>query len=116
MSGSSRSVRLRIHDMLTAISQIRHVVSKTSYDAFCKDFTLSNSVIRDFEIMGEACKHLPEKLTDKFPEISWQDIRDMRNILAHEYFGVNLKIVWEAARTELDALESALRKMNGETP
>ncbi len=114
MSEKGRSVRLRVADMRKSIHQIRDIVGKTDFETFKRNFVLHNSVIRDFEVLGEACKHLPADLTDRFPAIPWQDIRDMRNLLSHEYFGVDLVIVWETATGKLDELERALEIMAGD--
>jgi uncharacterized protein with HEPN domain len=97
--------------MLKSISQIEQVASRTNYEDFCKDFVLYNSVVRDLEIIGEACKFLPSALTSFFPAMAWQDIKDMRNYITHEYFGVNLAIVWRTANDELPPLKEVLVEM-----
>src|SRR6056297_350626 len=63
-----------------------------------------DAVIRNFEILGEAAAHVPEEIVFDYPDVPWQDIRDMRNLLAHEYFGVNEEIVWETIQKDLSSL------------
>ncbi|MCF8096147.1 MAG: DUF86 domain-containing protein, partial [Desulfobacteraceae bacterium] len=67
--------------------------------------------IRNFEIIGEATAHIPEEISAAHPEIPWQDMRDMRNILAHEYFGINENIVWNTIQDDLPPLIPLLKKL-----
>lgn len=68
-----------------------------------------DAVVRNLEIIGEASRHVPENITEKHPEIPWRDMGDMRNLLSHEYFGVNEKIVWETVTNDLPALVRPLK-------
>lgn len=67
--------------------------------------------MRNFEIIGEAAAHLPEGIAADHPEIPWQDMRDMRNVLSHEYFGINEKIVWETLQNDLRPLVPLLKDL-----
>jgi len=67
----------------------------------------------DIEIIGEAAKHIPDEVVAKAPEIAWQNIRGMRDIIAHGYFQTSLEIVWATATTRIDELDSAVRKLVG---
>jgi len=64
-------------------------------------------VIREFEIVGEAVGKLPEDLKGQFPGVPWREIKDFRNILIHEYFGVDLRIVWNTIHQDLPLLLDA---------
>jgi uncharacterized protein with HEPN domain len=68
-----------------------------------------SAVIRGFEIIGEAVGKLPEELKRRRPDIEWQDIRDFRNLLTHEYFGIDLEIVWRIIQDDLPSLMDAIR-------
>jgi len=80
-----------------------------TYDTFAADELTRDAVIRNLEIIGEAAGHLPSDVTAKAPQIPWRLICDMRNVLAHAYFGVSLKVVWNTATTQIDELEKAVR-------
>jgi uncharacterized protein with HEPN domain len=67
--------------------------------------------VRNFEIIGEAAAHLPKDIAADHPEIPWQDMRDMRNVLSHEYFGVNERIVWETFQNDLRPLVPLLKDL-----
>jgi uncharacterized protein with HEPN domain len=71
-------------------------------------------VLRNLEIIGEAARHIPEAITRKYPDIPWEEMRAIRNIVIHEYFGVNLNIIWHTTQVNLpsivDKLEEILEK------
>jgi uncharacterized protein with HEPN domain len=68
-------------------------------------------VIREFEVIGEAVGKLPENLKGRRPDVEWQDIKDFRNLLTHEYFGVDLEIVWKIIEEDLPVLMDATREI-----
>jgi uncharacterized protein with HEPN domain len=80
-------------------------------EAFVQDRMRYSAVIREFEIIGEAVGKLPEELKGEYPEIPWQDIKDFRNLLAHEYFGVDLEIVWNTICDDLPMLMDAVQRI-----
>ncbi len=108
MSKQRRDWFFRVHDMLKSIEQIENIVEQTTLEEFMKNFMFSNSVIRDLEIIGEASKHIPQEVASLYNHVPWQDIKDMRNVLIHEYFGVNLKVVWDTATLDIPSMKSVL--------
>ena len=74
-----------------------------------------SAVIREFEIIGEAVAKLPEEVKQKYTAVAWRDIKDFRNLLIHEYFGVDLEIVWNTANQELPVLVSTVRNLLDES-
>ena len=106
-----RDYKQQLDDILQAITFIREYVKDMDYKAFEADRKTQDAVIRNLEIIGEAARIIPDEVRDKAAQIQWYKIIALRNILIHEYFGVNLKIVWDVVRNKLDALESACRKL-----
>ena len=67
--------------------------------------------IREFEIIGEAVGKIPDELKQKHPDVEWQDIKDFRNLLVHEYFGVDMEIVWKVIQENLPVLVNAVKEI-----
>lgn len=106
-----RDNALFLKDILAAIESIEKFVDGMTLDEFKKDDKTSSAVIRKFEIIGEATKHIPEQIRDKHPEIPWKSIAGLRDRLIHAYFGIDHKLVWDAIKTELPKLKPKLREV-----
>lgn len=74
---------------------------------------MQDAVVRQFEVIGEAVGRLSEKIREENPELPWRDIADMRNKLIHEYFGVDLAVVWKTIETDLPMLKDLVVKILG---
>ena len=74
-----------------------------------------SAVIREFEIIGEAVGKLEDHVKERYPEIAWQDIKDFRNLLIHEYFGVDLEIVWTVIQNDLPQLYETVAILHKES-
>lgn len=106
-----RDFRLYLDDILDAIQQIRSYVEGLDERAFGLDRKTQDAVIRNLEIIGEAARHLPEEIQKISPDIDWRKIKALRNILIHEYFGINLPIVWDVVQNKLGPLEIVCRRL-----
>ena len=108
---SKRSSRLYVQDIRESIDAIFQYVLGLTFTDFCADRMRYSAVIREFEIIGEAVVKLSPHLTKQFPDVQWQDIKDFRNLLIHEYFGVDLEIVWKVIRDDLPKLYETILKI-----
>ena len=70
-----------------------------------------DAVVRELEVIGEASNNLSEEFREKRPDVFWRRMKDMRNFLIHEYFGVNTKIVWDTCKNDLPILKSFVDKV-----
>lgn len=78
---------------------------------FRKSVQLQDSIIRRFEIIGEAARNVPADFRKQHKEFNWQDIVDFRNKLIHDYFGIDFDLVWKILKKDLPALKSKLQKI-----
>jgi uncharacterized protein with HEPN domain len=93
---------------------IERYVRNTGKNTFMKSALKQDAVIRRIEIIGEATKHLPKEIKDKYPGIPWQKIAGMRDMLIHEYFGVDLDLTWNVATQDIPRLKKEIAKIKRE--
>lgn len=103
----SRDPTLRLQDIVEACERLDAYTRGTDFEAFGNDPKTQDAVIRVFEIIGEAAKHLPEELLAREPTIPWRQIAGFRDVLAHSYFAVDASVVWDAATTKAPLLHQA---------
>ena len=108
---SERSSRLYCDDILDSGNAILDFVQGMTFDEFREDRKTYSAVIREFEIIGEAVGKLPESYKKKRSDVQWQDIKDFRNLLIHEYFGIDLEIVWKVIEDDLLGLLDAVKEL-----
>ena len=84
---SPRDWKFRLEDMAEAIDIIQEYVKNMDRDSWSQDRKTVDAVVRNLEIIGEAAKHLPSQLQERYPDIPWLQIQGTRNLLIHEYFG-----------------------------
>ncbi|WP_448604477.1 HepT-like ribonuclease domain-containing protein [Thermoleptolyngbya sp.] len=107
----SRNWQNRIRDVLAAIAEIQEFTQNSSFEAFQNDRKTIRAVLYDLAIIGEAVRSIPSEVESAHPEIPWEDVRGMRNIIIHEYFQVDLSIIWQTIHEDLMPLEQALHKL-----
>lgn len=112
---SKRLVRLYLNDILESADAILSYTNNMSFEDFKNDRKTYSAVIREFEIIGEASKKIPSSITQKYKDIEWREIGDFRNLLIHEYFGVDLEIVWNTIK-DLTNLKIQILKIIKELP
>lgn len=103
-----RHARHAIEDMLGAIEGITHAVAGKGFDAYRSDWLLSHGVERGIEIISEASRSIGEGVQSIRPDVPWQKIRTIGNILRHEYHDLSDTVIWGVVVDELPALRIAL--------
>lgn len=98
---SNREESLLLNDILDPARKILNFTKGMDVEQFLEDEKTQDACIRNFEIMGEASKYVTEETKLSNPEIEWRKISNYRNLLIHEYFGVNLEIVWDIIENEM---------------
>jgi len=97
--------------ILDAITDIEKFTEGITKEGFFENKEKQYAVLRGLEIVGEATKNLSKELKTRHPEVPWKDIAGMRDKLIHEYFGVNLELVWETIKNKLPQFKKQIHKI-----
>jgi uncharacterized protein with HEPN domain len=101
MKQSDRQYDFYMDDILTSMLRIREYIGNHRFEQFKRNYLIVDAVVRNFEIIGEASKSIPKKIQKKYPEIPWKKMYGLRNLIAHEYFGIDYEMIWEIATVNL---------------
>ena len=104
----TRSVRVLLEDILESIALIEAYTAALSYEGFRSDTVCQDAVIRRLEVIGQAVKALPSELREQNPQVPWREIAGTRDILSHEYFRVDLELVWDMTQHNVPALKESV--------
>lgn len=107
----SRDPRLYLTDLLDATRKIQEVTSSLFFHEFREEWMVRDAVARNFELIGEAARRLGPELQAQAPEVEWEKLLGLRNILLHAYFTVDDEILWDAALNKVPALAVAARRL-----
>lgn len=108
---SKREASLLINDILESAAKIDIYTEGMDYKAFCNDAKTIDAVVRNFEIIGEAAGRLPIEFKDNHQAIDWNRLRGFRNRIVHDYFGIDLSIVWHIKEQYLPEIVKQLKKL-----
>ncbi|BAZ17307.1 hypothetical protein NIES4071_91850 [Calothrix sp. NIES-4071] len=108
---SSRKLKQRIQDILEIGTEIGVFTQGMSFTDFQEDMKTVRAVLYNMAVIGEAAASLMPEVEVAYPEIPWVKIRAMWNIVIHEYFRVNLEIIWETIQRDLPPLLEQLQEL-----
>lgn len=111
MSPIKREFILYLEDMFQSILRIEEYLGDLDFKEFKKTYMVVDAVIRNFEIIGEASKKIPISIQEKYPEIPWRKMYGLRNLISHEYFGIDYELLWEIAKNNLPQNQMDLQKI-----
>ncbi len=100
-----------IKHILESIGFIEKYIEHKNINDFIKTVQLQDSIIRRIEIIGEAVKNLPDDFKKNYPGVPWKKIAGMRDVLIHEYFGVDLDLTWQAVQKDIPDLKKDILRI-----
>jgi|SRR5690625_3868215 len=104
----------RLRHILDAISEIQSYIKDTNFEEFSGNSMKKFATVKQLEIIGEAANHVNEEVKEKYSEIEWREIVGLRNILIHEYFGVDEQVVWGIITQDIPRLKDHARRILNE--
>ncbi len=107
----SRDEFLYLADIQEACEKVLKYTKGVTYQDFVRDDLIFDAVLRNLEVIGEAAKHISEETRQRYPDIKWRKIAGFRDIVAHEYFGVDEETVWDIVENEIPALVKMVREI-----
>jgi uncharacterized protein with HEPN domain len=112
----TRQIELYIDDICDAVERIAAYAGNLSREEFMNDRRTIDAVVRNLEVLGEAAKHIPTEVRVLFSDIDWKAIAGMRDILIHEYFGVDYDIVWDVVSKRIPQFIQSISKLRTAYP
>ena len=103
--------KLRLHHITEAAEHIADFINGVSREEFEKNYEKQSAVIRQFEIIGEAASKLTLEFTKQHTEIDWSKVTGMRHKMIHDYFDVDVNIVWTTAIDDVETLKNSIEKI-----
>jgi uncharacterized protein with HEPN domain len=102
---------LRVQDIIDSLDRVSNYLSGMNSEMFEQDHRTRDAVVWNLAVIGEAARLVPVEIQEENPNIPWAKMRGMRNVLMHEYFGIDDGIVWETATRDLPRIRTILLQM-----
>ncbi len=109
--GTLREDAVYVADIRDAIIKIERYAAGRTFDEFSRDSLVVDAIVRNLEAIGEAAKKLSPETKQRAEGVDWRKIAGLRDILIHEYFGIDLAIIWDIVKTKVPELKRAIRAL-----
>ncbi|MEI8129463.1 MAG: DUF86 domain-containing protein [bacterium] len=104
----NRTPQLFFQDIINCIDKITKYAENMSYEKLMSNDMVLDAITRNFEIIGEAAKHIPEEFKVQYPELPLREMVGMRNILIHDYLGIDYQFVWQTIHEDLPQVKKII--------
>ena len=104
----------RIKHILECVEEIENAIAGYDFEQFSENHVLRIAVVKWLEIIGEAANHISENVKSKYPTIEWRKINGLRNLVIHEYFKIDFRIIWDAATVFVPKLKKDIQSIKPE--
>lgn len=111
MSEKKRDWGIFIDDILGSIEKIERYTEGKTFEAFSRNEIVIDAIVRNFEIIGEAARNIPEEIKGKYPFVEWKEMVGFRNVLIHDYFGIEVESVWDTVQNNIPILKKHVLEM-----
>jgi len=108
-----RDYRDYLRDIFDSILDVEAFTESMAFEDFAKDRKTINAVIRSLEVIGEAAKKIPKPVRDRYPSVPWKKMAGMRDKMIHEYFGVDVEILWKTIKENVPPLKPLIQEVLG---
>ena len=109
-----KDTRVFLRHILESIFAIEEYIAKKTKRDFMKDRQMQDAIIRRFQVIGEATKNIPLHLREKYPAIRWRVITGMRDVLVHDYFDIDINMVWNTAKHDVAKFKKQIEQLLSE--
>jgi uncharacterized protein with HEPN domain len=104
-----RDYRVFLDDMLDAARKVLEYTAGFTEKELFADPKTTEAVVWNLQVIGEAAKHIPEEIRARYPDVPWRDMAGLRDIIAHQYFGLKLDVIWKVIQNDLPGVEQRIR-------
>jgi uncharacterized protein with HEPN domain len=109
-----RDCAFRIQDILDAIAKIQRYIADVDFETFENDEEIMDAVIHNLTVIGEAANHIPAEIRNRYPDLPWRQMVDLRNFTVHAYWNLRPSVIWDTVQKDLPPLVEPLRSILAE--